>query len=374
MTRIIKISVVGIILFLTMFYGALAHKFHLFPYSLFVSGYAVLQPNKHNDIQQEHTGTNVAELISIKKPIDVSNKRDILIDFLWGKLGIPSLNPSSIINNWKDNRYEDIDSIKQIDKLIVTMEYNLKSYIYHFIPHKPNNEIVLYHQGHKGDFFHGKQQIERLLDNGYAVMAFSMPLLGLNNQPTIEVNGIGKFKISSHNKMSFLSPKSGNPVKYFIEPIISSLNYLDENFNYHSVSMIGISGGGWTTTLASAVDVRILNSFPVSGSYPIYLRANNDWGDYEQTIPELYKAVNYLELYVLGSYGDNRTQLQIINKYDPCCFAGVKWQTYAEIVRARTFQLGSGEYDLFLDDSHKQHMISNLAMSKILNKISDNRK
>ena len=149
---------------------------------------------------------------------------------------------------------------------------------------------------------------------------------------------------------------------------MSLLNHLESNVNYSSVSMVGISGGGWTTTLAAAVDTRIEKSFPVAGSYPLYLRSNSprDWGDYEQNVPQLYKTVNYLELYILGSYGENRKQLQVINQFDPCCFAGTKWQTYKDIVRALTHELGAGEYDLFLDDSHRAHIISPLAMKRIL--------
>lgn len=171
--------------------------------------------------------------------------------------------------------------------------------------------------------------------------------------------------------MKFLVPKNGHPIKYFIEPVVTALNYLENNFYYASVSMVGISGGGWTTTLAAAVDKRITKSFPVAGSYPIYLRSNSsrDWGDYEQTAPELYSTMNYLELYVLGGQGKNRKQLQILNKYDSCCFAGTKWETYRDVVRSRIHHLGAGEFDLFLDDSHQEHLVSNLAMSQILNEL-----
>ncbi len=178
------------------------------------------------------------------------------------------------------------------------MEYGLKSYVYHFIPQQPNDKFVFYHQGHRGDFILGKKQISQFLDNGYAVLAFSMPLYGPNNQPTVELPRIGKLKLAQHDHMKFLTPESGHPIKYFIEPVIIALNYINQSLDYSSISMVGISGGGWTTTLAAAVDTRIGYSFPVAGSYPIYLRSNSqrDWGDYEQNAPELYKKVNYLVL------------------------------------------------------------------------------
>ncbi len=371
--QILRISLHVTLLLLAMFYGVLVGKFQLFPYSLLKSGYTILQLKEYTETPKEYTETDVADLISISYAKDVFDRRDALISFLWGKPEIPSSLPSAIINSWEDVRYEDIQSIHRIEKLVVTMEYGLESHVYHFIPQNPNNKVVLYHEGHRGDFIHSKEQIRRFIENGYAVMAFSMPLLGLNNQPAIEIPRIGKLKMTSHDHMKFLSPENGHPVKYFIEPVISALNYLDENFDYSSVSMVGMSGGGWTTTLAAAVDTRIGYSFPVAGSYPIYLRSNSqrDWGDYEQNTPELYKTANYLELYVLGSHGRNRKQLQIINKYDSCCFAGVKWQTYKDIVSTHVHQLGAGEYDLFLDDSHQGHLISSVAMSRILDELGN---
>ena len=36
--------------------------------------------------------------------------------------------------------------------------------------------------------------IQKSLDDGYPVLAFSMPLLGMNNQPIIESENFGKIK------------------------------------------------------------------------------------------------------------------------------------------------------------------------------------
>ena len=58
-----------------------------------------------------------------------------------------------------------------------------------------------------------------------------------------------------------------------MEPITVSLNYLDEEYDFSSYYMIGISGGGWTTVIYSAIDDRISNSFSVAGSYPLFLRS-----------------------------------------------------------------------------------------------------
>jgi hypothetical protein len=370
--KILRIAIHIALLLLVMLYGVLVGKFQFPPYSIIETGYNILMPKEYTEIPKEYIETDVEALISITLSGDLSERRKTLINFLWGRPELPLSLPSAIMKSWKDSRYEDIRSLQRIDKLVISMEFDLDSIVYHFIPKNPNNKVVLYHQGHRGDFVHSKEQIGQFIDHGYAVVAFCMPLLGLNNQPSIDVPRIGKLKIASHDHMKFLSPENGHPIKYFIEPIVIALNYLEKNFDYSLISMVGISGGGWTTTLAAAVDTKISRSFPVAGSYPIYLRSNSprDWGDYEQNNPDLYKNVNYLELYILGSAGKNRRQTQIINQFDSCCFAGIKWETYKDAVISRLHQLGMGEFDLFMDDSNHEHKISNVSMNRILEEIA----
>jgi hypothetical protein len=136
--------------------------------------------------------------------------------------------------------------------------------------------------------------------------------------------------------------------------------------------MIGISGGGWTTTLYAALDPRISRSYPVAGTLPMYLRSNSsrNWGDYEQHLPELYETANYLELYIMGSYGENRKQLQILNKYDENAFCGVNYQTYDKIVGDEVNRLGKGEFQVYLDDTHDEHIISSTALHVFFSDLS----
>ena len=376
--KILKFVMYAALFSFAVFYGALMHRNQLPPYVFFktVFGSVVTNPTiaslvgRSEKVYMEHLEKDVSGLISIKQPQDIFKLRGNLISFLWGG-ALPSSLPSKVVSDFSDTRYNDISSLDKIDKLIIAMEFELESNVYHFIPKTPNNKVILYHQGHQGDFYNGKEQIMEFLNNGYSVVAFSMPLLGLNNQPVIQSLKLGKIELTNHHRMSFLLPRKGHPIKYFIEPVVTTLNYLEDKFDYSSVSMVGLSGGGWTTTLAAAVDTRITKSFPVAGTYPIYIQSRQEkgWGEYEDIVPELYNTANYLELYILGAYGLDRKQLQILNRYDPCCFTGIESETYKHIVKKRVDQLGSGEYDLFLDDSHRQHMISEVAMSRILNEL-----
>jgi hypothetical protein len=328
-------------------------------------------PREFLETPKEFLETDVTALISIRQPDDVERVRAALTAFLWGDQGLPSTVPEEVSQDFSDVRYADLSSLDSIDKLIVRMDFGLESHIYHFRPKSPNNKAVLFHQGHRGDFFLSKVQIGTFLDHGYSVLAFSMPLLGLNNQPIVQLPRFGNLQLIDHDSMKFLVPENGHPLQYFVEPVIAAINYLEQNHSYSSISMVGISGGGWTTTIVAAFDTRIKKSFPVAGSYPVYLRSNSlrDWGDYEQTHPAFYRNANYLELYALGAYGSGRMQLQVINQFDACCFAGTKWDTYVDKVKALVIELGSGEFKFYLDASHTEHALSSATMDRILSEL-----
>ncbi len=306
---------------------------------------------------------DVKSIISIHTPQNVLQKRNDFIRFVFGPTGFPFAMEPRIDKNITDPDFSSLPNLKRIDKLTIEMEWGLNSIAYYFIPVQPNNELVIYHQGHRGKFSLGINTIEAFLKKGYTVVGLSMPVKGMNRRPVIQLPRFGKMIISSHNQFGYLQPKSGgHPVKYFLEPVAAVVNYA-QKFHYERIVMIGISGGGWTTTVYSAIDPRIQRSYPVAGSWPIYLRARdednlNSWGDYEQYVPAVYRVANYPELYIMGAYGKGRGQLQILNEFDACCFGGRGFTTYKEVIKKRVQELENGSYDLFLDSSHHEHKIS----------------
>ena len=83
----------------------------------------------------------------------------------------------------------------------------------------------------------------------------------------------------------------------------------------------------------------------------------------------MYKIANYLELYVLSGYGNDRKHIQIFNKNDPCCFSGYGYESYEYFIDNKLAQLGKGSFQIFLDDTHNQHKISNTALEHIAKNI-----
>ena len=316
---------------------------------------------------------NVSELIDIHNFDDISKIRSSLIDYIWHDSSLPySKLPTKIEKNFFDERFNDLENLKQIDKFTVLMEYDVNSISYLFLPGDSNNNLIIYHQGHKGDFLYGKNTIQYFLNNGYSVLAFSMPLLGMNNQPIVK-SDFGEIKLVSHDYFSFLESSEFSPLKFYFEPITLSLNYVENNFNFSDIYMVGLSGGGWTTTVYSAIDERISKSFSIAGSLPIFLRiSENDLGDYEQISPNFYKIANYLDLYLLASYGEDRKHIQIFNQNDPCCFSGDPRGIYDKEIKFILKDLGFGNYNIYVDNTHSEHKISDFSLNVIQNEIRKN--
>ena len=367
----IKIYIFFFILTSVFSYGIVVGHYEFFPFEQIKKFKSIIV----NDLENEQTDISIYEndidsLISINSENDIILKKTNLINFIW-KDTLPYSSPISISEKINDERYQDISNLKSIHKLTINMEYGVNSIAYLFLSETSNNKLIIYHQGHTGDFIAGKETINFFLDEGYSVLAFSMPLLGMNNQPVVDLENFGKIKLTTHDHLIFLESSSFSPIKFFIEPIGTSLTYLDKNYSFDSYYMLGISGGGWTTVMFSAVDDRISQSYSIAGTLPMFMRSDSkNIGDYEQIVPELYRIANYLELYILSSYGDNRTHIQIFNKNDPCCFSGNISGIYDYEINNKLEQLGKGEFFLYVDDTHKKHEISKHSRSLILKHMS----
>ena len=316
---------------------------------------------------------DVSSIIGIETREDLTYKKDSLIKYIW-KDQMPTELPTSIEENFIDDNFSDLKNLKQLDKITIEMEYGVNSIAYFFIPHESNNKLIIYHHGHAGDFMLEKNTLAFFLNNGYSIVGFNMPLKGTNNQPVIETSDFGPVKFISHNQFLLLESSKFSPIKYFVEPIVLSLNYIDENYDFDSYYMVGLSGGGWITVLYSAIDERISESYSVAGSYPLHLRyESKNIGDYEQFNPNIYRISNYLELYTMSSFGDNRKLVQLFIYNDPCCFQAELYDKfpYGNVIQDKLAILGDqGKFSVFLDSSTNQHEISDYALSLILDDMS----
>jgi len=364
------------IIIVVFFYGVAVGLYEYFPYE----GLNQTKKIIFNEGIDEHIITSTSfekfdasSIIEIETKKDLNSKRTALINYIW-KDQIPTKLPTNIEEHFIDDTFSDIKNLKRLDKITIEMEHGINSIAYFFTPYESNNKLIIYHHGHAGDFSLEKNTLASFLNNGYSVVGFNMPLIGMNNQPVIETSDFGPIKFISHNQFSLLEFPKFSPIKYFVEPITLSLNYIDENYDFDSYYMVGLSGGGWITVLYSAIDERISESYSVAGSYPLHLRhETKNIGDYEQFNPNIYRISNYLELYTMSSFGDNRKLVQLFIYNDPCCFQAELYDKfpYGNAIQDKLAILGDqGKFSVFLDSSTNQHEISDYALSLILDDMS----
>lgn len=315
--------------------------------------------------------------ITINVPADVVEKRQQLVDFIWGIAGFPADKLPSEVQVDVISPLSNLNNLERVDNLTIEMD-ELEGLAHHFIPRNKNNRLVIVHQGHTCTLEDGPgsghndegvyRTIRDLLAEGFSVLAVYMP----HKRP-------GDCWNANHDGMFTDFHSAGSPIKFFLESTAVSLNYMKRNYSYADYSMVGISGGGWTTTLYAAIDTDIQSSFAIAGSIPLYLRYEGYNHDQEQYVRDFYRIAGYPDLYVLGSAGPGRRQIQILNTNDNCCFgarqfnaaqAGMTWEVavrgYESNVMSVLRGLQSGSFSLFIDETTMGHTVSDYALRNII--------
>ena len=386
-----KFVIFPILLILLFVYGVVVGHYQIFPFDelsdlkFFLSQ---TEPVISTDRPQIYDNAeNISKRITINSENDLVKKRDKLIEYIWMGDGFPSQFPDDIDTNISPNGYEDIKNLERIDSFTINMDFGkyedkiflskdmeMNSISYLFTPTVSNKKLIIYHQGHaEQDFLEDKSKISEFLDNGFSVLIFSMPLYGMNNEPILEFERFGKLRLNSHNHFNLIDNEYFHPIKFFVEPVIVSLNYVEQNFDFDDYYMVGLSGGGWTTTLTSALDHRISKNYSIAGSFPLYLKSDRlNFGDYEQSKPELYSIATYEELYIMSSFYTDQHSVQIFIYNDPCCFQAELYEKfpYGDVIQDQLDILGGGgKFSVFLDNSTRVHEVSDYVLSLILDDI-----
>eukprot|EP00935_MAST-01C_sp_MAST-1C-sp1_P000801 g801.t1 len=217
---------------------------------------------------------------------------------------------------------------------------------------------------------------------GHDVFVFSMPLKGINLGP----GSTDKALNSDHWWFLQWEKKGDHPLRYFLEPVVLTANYA-QSLGYDAIYMAGLSGGGWSTTFAPAIEKRIKASFPIAGSTPCAMRnpdglmPNQTWTgsdaeDFEQNCSpnpnpanpahpgrRAFQACNYTCQYLLAGLEPGRFQVQILHEYDSCCFSPHgrhdQMKRYERNIRAELSQRGEGKHGWFTTtaDNHVKHEV-----------------
>lgn len=214
--------------------------------------------------------------------------------------------------------------------------------------------FAIFHSGHLNAVY--DTEVAALVDAGYAVQFLKMPTDG---RPSLT---------GYHNDL--FSENGTAAMATMLNHVIETVNALEALDPDAPILMTGLSGGGWTTHMAAAVDTRIDVSFPVAGSLPLFARplSPGSDGDAEQTWPAIFGeadtngdgtndtatgAASWLEIYALGALPEGRRQTQILNLQDPCCFNGNARRLYSEWLA-----LEVPGWSIHIDATNTDHSIS----------------
>ncbi|MEM7083727.1 MAG: hypothetical protein AAF465_13435 [Pseudomonadota bacterium] len=301
---------------------------------------------------------------------DISVNRATLVNFVWGNDGLPVLKqPASVVNNVEPfnsnlpvHFLNELDVDVRVQDLVIDTGGGYIAHAFFFRPRSPNRRLIVINMGHgtidgdpgtslgHPDALLG-QMIRNLGGRGYSVLFVPSPFMPPNQGPVL--GGSGPLHTDLHNAMFDAATNPGiDAMRHFMEPITVALNYieLDPDNSPVDITMLGASGGGWTSTAYAALDRRVRTSMQVVGTLPLYLREppcnNLDQGDGEQmemgTV--LYKDLSYLDLYGLAGVGLNRSHVQYSNVFDTCCFDGLRYRTYIRPLTARISSIGGSYY------------------------------
>lgn len=326
-----------------------------------------------DDIHPQVLETDPASLIGAESREEATALRQQIKRLIWKSDTIPlDRFPDEIRTNISDLDFSDLTQLSHIDRYSIGMNFGATAIAYHFWPSHHNGKFVFYHQGHYGHFRLGKPVIQGFLKSGYSVIAFSLPMRGLNLGPDPDIPNFGHNPHRHFDKLAYFETKKFSPLSFFLTPLVAVLNHLQKNHQVECVAMTGISTGGTLTSLYSAIDNRVCRSYPVAGVLPMYINKappnrSNDafYGDYADRPMPLFEITNWLTIFAMGADAGRR-QLQIFNQFDPCCRRGITALTYRDPVRDAVNNIGGGSFEVLIDDSFIGHKISPHAISLIL--------
>lgn len=320
--------------------------------------------------------------ISINKPADVMQKRLEIIRAIWNEHTIPDRSEVIVTDNIRSPLHPH-PAVGRVDRIEIPVPGidALRDLAYLFVPVSGNKRLVIYNPGHSctlvdDDRHHSRHEatVTGLIAAGFDVLVVFMPHVMESPDPHCRFDHCKVI----NSDLVIPDPLPTWRLRLFLDPTIVALNYVAKKHEYQRVDMVGLSGGGWTTNLVAAVDTRIRYSFNVAGSIPLYYRAGGSIGDIEQYLFQFYHdTAGYPDLYVLGAFGAGRKQIQILNRYDDCCFGQAQhdpareyasdMQLFARAVEATLDGLGQKDhYYLMIDDTAPNHQISEQALTKVI--------
>lgn len=263
-----------------------------------------------------------------------------------------------------DTPLNAIRTVAAVETWRFQMHYGIASKVFFLRATINAGCLFLYHDGHSYPSIYDQPRtidiVKILTAKGCDIVLLSMPLYGVNKTEPITVDGreiVFDFPKEMHDRFYELDRPDFSALRYFVDPVIATLNKALKRRSYRRIGMGGLSGGGWTAMFVAAIEPRFTHIYPVAGSVPFLppdpnadMRITRWRGDYETALPRFYDHVaNYFDLYVLGGIYEKRRGLHIYDKNDECCVPSVYIYAFRRQVEAIIREM-SGNSVLFVSD------------------------
>ena len=331
-------------------------------------------------VKEEWFLTNLSQIIKINSPEDIEKKRAELIQYIW-KGDFPKGKPPLIRKNVELGQYKEFVGVKSLD----IYEFNwksLKSQVYHFKTRakSPKPYLIIIHIGNKplSQSFHLFFTFFSLRA-GFDVLVIPSPLSSIEDQnltyssvPAINIPSFGYLGLTDQNVFFLLEDNTFSPLQLYLDPLALSLNLIDQQYNYTSYHLVGSFDGAWEATVYPALDPRIKTSHAIYPPLPFFIATNSDstsLRNYEYFHPEFTKLANYLELYVMASYGKGRKHMHLIDRWNPHRYNEDGYKAYADEVARRVKTLDEGDFETRVFDNKQQKESSVLVLEQIYSDI-----
>lgn len=321
--------------------------------------------------------SNPLSSMTIAAPSDVILKRKQLSQAIWGS---DTPQPPSLTNTFPGNGNAGELAPTYFNKTPLTsiwlgfsMERNVWARTY-YATFPGSTCLMIVNGGHAEGFFNTQNLpkfsipgvdalVRSLAGKPCDIILNSMPLQGENRFAASYVN-INP-DVNTHDQLALLKPAIGSPLKYFLGPALSTLNYALSQRSYDKIGAVGISGGGWETSMLAAIEPRIQRSYAVAGSVPLSYRAMVPEGDWEQyNIP-----IDYLDIYAMSVAETGRKSFLFYNGKDPCCFQMNAVTPWAEPLTKAIANFPS-KLDIYISYSSATHDIQPEMATFIINDLT----
>lgn len=382
-------DVLGVVL---LFAALLTALYYWDPTRVLVKRLLAADDGLYETVDPQFRNQNPTVLIRVHDAAALAETRRQVVAAIWGEAGLPADAPPDQVVRDLDKRpqnrencpsgpraalgrklhcevqnYTGWANLAGIDELrtvfrspAIASEYVAS--VAYFRPLRANGTLVVYQHGFAGTYHDQHRHLQRLIAEGFTVAAANLPTYGDNDCPTkaqepwCEIAG-GNFAVPL-------------PLRVHFTPLVTAISWARRDGTIHDVAAIGFSGGAWVAATLAAADTRVRASYPVAGVMPVHLRRGDKEWPAHQTYPPLNKVASLLDLFVLGTGGHGRRQVQIFNRYDRCCYNGTRPRLYEQAVQRAVRESGGGAFAVLIDESHARHKVSRWALEHIVDDLA----